>query len=278
VTRREFFRLVEEHRPLPFERADETVPRRFHRPMNHALKNRERFWAAIRSAQARLPGGGATVLDLGAYPGTFLRLLHRIYGDRARRLTGAGLMVSSDFQRAMHEACGAEIVTVNLDPHNADLRDKGYPTRIPLDEGRVDFVFALEIVEHLVSPAHLFAEAFRVCAPGGHLLVTTPNVTRIGNVFKLLVGRSNFDRLMPVGYENPEDEWRPHFREYTIAEVGDFFERAGFEVVERRHVVAEDSRYNVRSAAQRLVDATKVPFYAVPHLRGDLVVVGRKPR
>ena len=278
MTRREFFRLVEDHRPLRFELAEETATRRFRRPMNHALKNRERFWAALRSAQERLPDGGVTVLDLGAYPGTFLRLLQRVYGHRACRLTGAGLMVSNQFQRAMREACGAEILTVNLDPQNVDLRGKGYPTRIPLDDGRVDFIFALEIIEHLVSPAHLFVEAFRVCAPGGHLLVTTPNVSRIGNVFKLLVGRSNFDRLMPVGYENPADEWRPHFREYTINEVGAFFEGAGFEVVERRHVVAEDSGYNVQSATQRLVRVAKVPFYAVPHLRGDLVVVGRKPR
>jgi len=86
------------------------------------------------------------------------------------------------------------------------LRDKDYPTRIPLNNDSVEFVFALEVVEHLVSPSHLFAEAFRICAPGGYLLVTTPNVTRIGNVFKLLIGHSNFDRLTPLDYENPQDE------------------------------------------------------------------------
>lgn len=73
---------------------------------------------------------------------------------------------------------------------------------------------------------------------GGHLLVTTPNVARIGNVFKLLIGRSTFDRLMPVDYEHPEDEWRPHFREYTLAEVSDLFRRAGFQVVGRKPIDA----------------------------------------
>lgn len=278
MTRSDFFRLVEEYWALPFETVTETTTRRFRRPMNHAVKNRDRFWMAIRSAQARLPGGGGTVLDLGVYPGTFLRLLHQLYGDRKWRLIGAGLMVSDEFRRAMAQACSAEILTVNLDPRNTDLRPKGHSTRTPLDADSVHFTFALEIIEHLVSPTHLFAEAFRVSAPGGHLLVTTPNVARVGNVFKLLVGRSNFDRLTPVDYQDSEDEWRPHFREYTVAEVSSFFERAGFEVVERRQVVAEDSRYNRRSGGQRLIDLAKLPFYAVPHLRGDLVVVGRKPR
>lgn len=186
-------------------------------------------------------------------------------------------MISDDFRRAMAEACGAEILTVNLDPRNDQLRGKGYPTQIPLEDGSVKFVFALEVVEHLVSPSHLFAEAFRICAPGGYLLVTTPNVTRIGNVFKLLTGCSNFDRLTPPDYENPEDEWRPHFREYTRAEISDFFRRAGFQVVERHWTIAEDTHYNVKSMTQRLIDLAKLPFYVVPHFRGDLLVVGRKP-
>ncbi len=132
-------------------------------------------------------------------------------------------MTSDEFRRAMAEDSGAEILTVNLDPRNDQLRSKDYPTRIPLDDGSVQVAFALEIIEHLVSPSHLFAEAFRICSPGGHLVVTTPNVTRIGNVFKLLIGRSNFDRLIPVDYEDPCAEWRPHFREYTMAEIADFF-------------------------------------------------------
>lgn len=278
MTRGDFFRLVDEYRPLPFEITAATKSRRFRRPMNHALKSRERFWRAIQGSQRYLSDGRRVILDLGVYPGTFLRLLRTLYPGRADRLLGAGLMVSDDFKRALTDACGAEVFTINLDPRNAELRGKDYATRLPLDDASVDLIFALEIVEHLVSPTHLFAEAFRVCAPGGRLVVTTPNVSRIGNVFKLLIGRSNFDRLIPLDYGNTEDEWRPHFREYTMAEVTSFLERAGFEIISRRHVVAEDSRYNVRSVVQRLVDVAKLPFYAVPHLRGDLVVAGCKPQ
>ncbi len=277
ISRDRFDQLVRDYEPLDFEVALPTDRRRFRVPMHNVLKNRDRLWLAIKAASRYFPLGAFTVADLGTYPGSLLRLLRHSLPPETCRLIGCGLMTSDDFRRAMAETCGAEILTVNLDPRNDQLRGKSYPTRVPLDENTVQAVFALEIVEHLVSPSHLFAEAFRICTPGGHFLVTTPNVTRIGNVFKLLIGRSNFDRLIPPDYDDPDDEWRPHFREYTMAEVSDFFQRAGFEVVEQCHTIAEDTHYNVKSIVQRLIDLAKLPFYIVPHLRGDLLVIGRKP-
>ncbi len=277
IGRGRFDRVVREYRPLTFEVVEPTALRRFSVPMHNVLKNRDRFWLAIKVASRYFPVAPFSVADLGTYPGSLLRLLHLLLPPKTCRLIGAGLMTSGDFRRTMAEDCAAEILTVNLDPRNDVLRGKSYPTQIPLNDGSVEFVFALEVVEHLVSPSHLFTEAFRICTPGGYLLVTTPNVTRIGNVFKLLIGRSNFDRLIPPDYENPEDEWRPHFREYSMAELCDFFRRAGFRVVEARHFVGEDTHYNVKSMSQRLINLAKLPFYTVPHLRATLLVLARKP-
>lgn len=276
LSRRRFDQIVREYSPLPFE-AFSAEDRRFTTTMHHVLKNRDRFWMAVKVAARYLPPRPLTVADLGTYPGSLLRLLRRLPSLEQCRLIGIGLMISEEFRRAMHEDCGAEVLTVNLDPRNDQFRGRGYPTRIPLDDGSVHFAFALEVVEHLVSPSHLVAEAFRVLAPGGHLLVTTPNVARIGNVFKLLIGRSNFDRLVPLDYDNPEDEWRPHFREYTLQEVSELLRRAGFSVVEARHFVGEDTHCNVKTTTQRLIDLGKLPFYAAPHFRGSLLVVARKP-
>lgn len=276
ISLRRFNEVVREYEPLPFEDFS-PADQRFQVRMHHVLKNRDRLWMALRRAADYLPPGALTVVDLGTYPGSLLRLLHRVLSPRRCRLIGVGLMVSEEFRRAMAAYCGAEILTVNLDPQNVQLHGKGYPSRIPLGDGSADVAFALEVVEHLVSPSHLLAEAFRILAPGGHLLVTTPNVARIGNVFKLVIGRSNFDRLIPLDYENPDDEWRPHFREYTLAEVGGLLRRAGFSLVEGRHFLGEDTHCNVKTPAQRLVDLAKLPFYVVPHFRGSLLVVGRKP-
>ena len=269
-----FRRLLAAYPPSPFEVFGDGDPR-FTRPLHHALKSRDRLFVALESGLRRLPGEGDTIADLGPYPGSLLRLL-RMRCPRAR-LIGAGLMASPEFVRFMRQDSAAEVVAVNFDPANAAFRAKGYPERVPLPDGAVGLAFELEIVEHLTAPYHLIGEAFRLLAPGGHLVLTTPNVTRIGNVFKLLVGRSPNDRLAPPGYHDPDDEWRPHAREYAMAEMVEVFTRAGFVVAERRFFVDDDTRDCVRAPRQRLVDLAKVPFHALPHLRGSLLLVGRKP-
>lgn len=275
INRRHYNQIVRDYQPLPFEDFPPT-DRRFRVRMHHVLKNSDRLWVALRTAERYVPPGPLTVADLGTYPGSFLRLFRRLLPPETCRLVGVGLMISDEFRRSMAKDCGAEILKVNLDPRNDQLRGKGYPTQIPLDDGSVEFALALEVIEHLVSPSHLFAEASRILTPGGHLMVTTPNVTRIGNIFKLLVGRSNFDRLIPLDYENHKDEWRPHFREYTLAEVCDCFRKAGLQVIETRHFLGENTRYNVKTMPQRLTDMAKRPFYVVPHFRGSILVVGQK--
>ena len=275
IRRATFRRLLDGYRPSPFE----TFPDgdgRFTRPIHHALKSRDRLLVALASGLGRLDDGdGGTIADFGPYPGSLLRLL-RIVRPRAR-LVGAGLMATPAFVRFMRENADAEIVAVNLDPANREFRAKGYPERVPVADDGVDLAFALEVVEHLTAPYHLVGEAFRMLAPGGHLVLTTPNVTRIGNVFKLLVGRSPNDRLAPPGYDDPDDEWRPHAREYAMAEMVGVLTHAGFTVAEQRFFVDNDTRDCVLTPRQRLIDLAKVPFYALPHLRGSLLVVGRKP-
>ncbi len=53
--------------------------------------------------------------------------------------------------------------------------------------------------------------------------------------------------------------------------------QTGFEVAQRRFFLGEDTRDCVQPLRQLWINLTKLPFYAVPHLRGSLLVVGRKP-
>lgn len=134
---------VREYVPLPLEVIESTATRRFRRPTHHVLKNRDRFYAALRTAFHCFPPAPFTVADIGAYPGSLLRLLRAFFPSEACRLIGVGIMISEEFRDAMTTSCGAGILTANLDPRNDQLRGKGYPTRIPLDDGSVDFAFAL---------------------------------------------------------------------------------------------------------------------------------------
>lgn len=276
LSRRVFRQALIAYSPSRYEAFDE-ADARFVRPMHHALKSRDRFYVALRSGLRRLPDGDRTVIDFGPYPGSLLRVLRGLHPSKDLRLVGAGLMTSDEFIRFMKDDCGAEILTVNLDPRSQQFRAKIYPEQVPLHDGAAHLAFALEIIEHLTSPFHLLAEAFRVLAPGGHLVITTPNVTRIGNIFKLLIGRTINDRLAPPGYDSPDDEWRPHVREYAMRELEEMDRQSGFEVAQRRFFLGEDTQDCVQPPRQRWINLAKLPFYAFPHLRGSLLIVARKP-
>lgn len=276
LTRRHFLNVLKSYQPSIYEsfaQKDE----RFTIPMHHAMKCRDRLHVALRSGLRTLPSDRQVIVDLGPFPGSLLRLLRRIDYTQSAQLYGAGLMSSEDFTSFMREDIQANILTVDLDPVGGHFQTKGYSENIPLPDHSTQLVFALEIIEHLTSPFHLLTEAYRILRSGGHLVLTTPNVTRIGNVFKLLIGRSPNDRLAPPGYKNPDDEWRPHAREYAMHELADMLRLTGFDIVEARYFLGEDTQDCRQSAAQQGIDWAKWPFYIAPHLRGSLLMVGRRP-
>ncbi|MEO5957081.1 MAG: methyltransferase domain-containing protein [Nitrospiraceae bacterium] len=276
LTRRQFNRLVRAYQPSRYETFG-AEDARFTTPMNHALKSRDRLHVALRSGLQRLPEGPQTIVDFGPFPGSLLRLLRGIQPTKTSHLFGAGLMASPEFVQFMKQDADVEILTVNLDPAGQQFTSKGYQEAVPLPDSSAQLVFALEIVEHLTSPFHLMTEAYRLLKPGGHVVITTPNVTRIGNIFKLLIGRSPNDRLAPPGYNDPNDEWRPHAREYAMHELAEMLRHIGFEVALSRFFLGEDTQDCQQTARQSAIDWAKVPFYLVPHLRGSLLILGRKP-
>lgn len=276
LTRHRFLELLRTYQPSSYE-AFGQGDTRFTTPMHHAMKCRDRLHVALRSGLRRLRADKQTVVDFGPFPGSLLRLLRRLDYTHSAHLCGAGLMVSEEFVRFMQRDTRADIHAVNLDPSGRQFEAKGYSEKVPLPDGSVGLVFALEIIEHLTSPFHLLSEAYRIVESGGHVVLTTPNVTRIGNVFKLLIGRTPNDRLAPPGYDNPDDEWRPHAREYAMHELVDMLRQTGFCIVETRFFLGEDTHNSRRCLSQRAIDWAKWPFYVVPHLRGSLLMVGRKP-
>jgi hypothetical protein len=92
-----------------------------------------------------------------------------------------------------------------------------------------------------------------------------------------MIGRTPNDRLAPPGYHNPDDEWRPHAREYAMHELVDMLRQTGFDIAESRFFLGEDTQQCRQSVIQHSIDWAKWPFYLIPHLRGSLLIVGRKP-
>jgi SAM-dependent methyltransferase len=71
---------------------------------------------------------------------------------------------------------GADVVRYDVFPHEAEFLavdlDGG---RVPWPDGGADVVAAVETIEHLENPRAFLRELVRLTAPGGWVIVTTPN-------------------------------------------------------------------------------------------------------
>jgi hypothetical protein len=76
----------------------------------------------------------------------------------------------------------------------------------------------------------MMSEIHRILRPGGHLVVTTPNIASLRAVAGILQG---FHPMLFPAYIKPDaggDADPRHAREYTALEMKQLFEDAGFEV------------------------------------------------
>ncbi|WP_327404309.1 class I SAM-dependent methyltransferase [Streptomyces sp. NBC_01288] len=110
---------------------------------------------------------------------------------------------------------------------------RGELTALPLRSASADAVLFSEVIEHLVDPDTALAEIRRVLRPGGHLMLSTPNLAAWYNRALLLAG------VQPVFSEvslraihgRPGKEVVGHLRLYTPRALREFVTAAGFEVV-----------------------------------------------
>jgi dolichol-phosphate mannosyltransferase len=109
---------------------------------------------------------------------------------------------------------------------------------LPFPDASFPCVVCSQVIEHVPKDSPILSELMRVLAPGGRLVLGTPDYAR----WEWVITEKLYGFFAPGGYA---DE---HIGHYTRAELIDFFERRGY-----RH---EDTRYI---------------------LRGELILAFRKP-
>ena len=143
------------------------------------------------------------------------------------------LVVGPSFESALlRERLGdATVNTLGWLDHRFPLREGEQHIELDLNAGEYptlephDVVVCCEVIEHLHVPAtNVLRFLATGLAPGGHLILQTPNATALPKRIRMLLGRNPYE---PIRSEpgNPG-----HFHEYTVPELRAAVEDAGLEI------------------------------------------------
>lgn len=169
------------------------------------------------------PGGsGDRVLEMGSYLHITPALKTRLgYGEVRGCYYGPRGVVED---RTVTSAEGEQF-TCKIDLFDAEKDGFPYPGEY------FSTVLCCELLEHLpADPMHMMIEINRILKPGGHLVLTTPNIASLRAIAGILGG---YNPLLFPAYIRPRESGETHARharEYAPREIGALLENSGFDV------------------------------------------------
>ena len=188
-----------------------------------------RYFHAMQVCWPYLNRPDQKMLDVGSWPGAWLRAVAHFAARHRPQVWASGLLFPDDFLQKMDGACHG-VQKCELDIWSP-MHDREAPN--VFTEKDFTFVSAMEVVEHLYHPGWMFKIIHDAMAPGGILFLTTNNVARLSNVFGLLTGfgtSNNLGELLPSN-GGILGAWRPHAREYCWRELETIAGKAGFSLL-----------------------------------------------
>lgn len=208
--------------------------------------------AAVYSAVIRLlrevDAPLATVLDVGCGRAE----LRAYLGPACRRYIGVDVL--------RHEGLAPDVEFLELD------LDRG---RVPLPDASVEVVTCLETIEHVENPRALLRELARLVAPGGLVLVTTPNQLSVLSKLSLLL-KNEF-----VHFQERPGLYPSHITALLEVDLVRMYRELGFEDIR--------VRYTGRGRVPLLSTGWPRQLEAQTGFRGrafsdNVLVVGRRSR
>jgi 2-polyprenyl-3-methyl-5-hydroxy-6-metoxy-1,4-benzoquinol methylase len=213
--------------------------------------------ALVRSSPIVITHTDSGLIDDEAAYLAFHRIRFRETLTRVAALLPAGSRVLDVGGQFLHmalalRALGYAVDTVDVPPYSEEPRllaraDERVTMRRIRSLGRLDFpdatfdaVLLLEVLEHLAqNPRSLWAEVARVLKPGACLVLTTPNLYRVGGgggavlqALRLLTGRGTGPTVEEV---LTLQTGAHHWKEYGRRELRQYFSTLGW------HIARSDS-------------------------------------
>jgi 2-polyprenyl-3-methyl-5-hydroxy-6-metoxy-1,4-benzoquinol methylase len=162
-----------------------------------------------RKAAAMVPRvrAGGTIVDVGCGTGTLIRFMRARYGSRFRLL---GWDYPGPHLSGL-ESAGVEVIAAPIEP-----------AHVPHE---VDLFILNQVVEHVPHPDRLLTMLRDALAPGGHLVIETPDTGSLDA--RWFAGR------YWGGYHLPR-----HMVLFNQRNLRALVERCGFHVVESKHLAS----------------------------------------
>ena len=170
--------------------------------------------------------------------------------------------------------------------------------RLPYDNDYFDFVFAGEIIEHLLSPDNLLAEVNRVLKDDGYFALTTPNIANWYDRMLLLFGwqpysipthsvyrgvgtflsKSRDTTIRDYRYEfTSGGRGLAHIQFFTFRSITALVKKHGFKITQVYGVPAEQFTFPINAYLRRLLlFLDKTISSNVKSLAPGIVIIAKK--
>ncbi|MEA5575972.1 class I SAM-dependent methyltransferase [Anabaena sp. UHCC 0451] len=197
---------------------------------NWAKRNAPRFFRALQVIDSLITEANFTLIDVGAYPGSFSRLAKASFGESITEIHACGMTPDEDFKKLLATE-EINFFPCNLDP---DIQSPfNIPVGLPLADNSVDCIVLMEVVEHLYSLKTIMLECYRVLKPNGICYITTNNISdRVGLLRLLCKNSTNLDEDLEQTsiWSDYKNTWRGHVRFFSLNQLCEVGMKSGFKI------------------------------------------------
>ena len=199
---------MEDYLPFEWEVDKSDIKNRYYGQHSFEIGFKRFFYVFKFLKKLKAVNSSPKIIDVGSYPGNMIKLCRHIFTKYPKYLS-VGLDLDNYFTKEVKNY-GVECLDTEIDPNFPGSKET---KKWNVDS--FDLCLLLDTIEHLVNPTFCLDKINKSLKVGGHILLTTDNISNFMYVIKMILkGESpnvNFilSSMFYIGNH------RPHHREFS---------------------------------------------------------------